>query len=85
MGLSFQNLQINTAGDRDNKNITKIKITLRRQDKNAEIIVMDNGSGLKKAKLNKIFVKFYQVNTSTIREHAGIGSGLSVCKGDFSS
>jgi len=59
----------------------KIKIILRRQDKNAEIIVVDNGIGIKKAKLNKIFVKFYQANTSTTREHSGIGIGLSVCKG----
>lgn len=59
----------------------KIKIILRRQDKNAKIIVTDNGSGIKKAKLNKIFVKFYQADTSTTREYPGMGIGLSICKG----
>jgi signal transduction histidine kinase len=31
--------------------------------------------------LNKIFVKFYQVNTVSTREHGGTGLGLVICKG----
>jgi signal transduction histidine kinase len=58
----------------------KISITLNQHDK-VEIIIKDNGIGIEKDQLEKLFVKFYQVNTSTTREHAGTGLGLSICKG----
>ena len=48
---------------------------------NFKIIIKDNGIGVQKNKLEKIFVKFYQVDTSTTREHGGSGLGLAVCKG----
>ena len=47
----------------------------------ANIVVKDNGIGIVKSSLKKIFVKFYQIDTSTTREHGGTGLGLSVCKG----
>ena len=59
----------------------KIHIKLYPQDNNAKIIVKDNGIGIVKSSLDKIFVKFYQVDTTTTREHGGTGIGLSVCKG----
>ena len=59
----------------------KINIKLFSENKHAGIIVKDNGIGISKESLNKIFVKFYQVDTSTTREHGGTGIGLSVCKG----
>ena len=46
-----------------------------------KIIVKDTGIGIKKDKLDKIFVKFYQIDTSSTREHGGTGIGLSICKG----
>ncbi|VVC06031.1 Methanogenesis regulatory histidine kinase FilI [uncultured archaeon] len=59
----------------------KIHIKLYPQDGNAKIIVRDNGIGITKSALDKIFVKFYQADTTTTREHGGTGIGLSVCKG----
>jgi PAS domain S-box-containing protein len=59
----------------------KIHIKLHLQDGNAKIIVKDNGVGIIKSALDKIFVKFYQADTATTREHGGTGIGLSVCKG----
>jgi PAS domain S-box-containing protein len=47
----------------------------------AKIIVQDNGIGIVKNKLDKIFVKFYQIDSGRTREHAGTGLGLAVCKG----
>jgi len=44
-------------------------------------VVKDNGVGISKESLDKIFVKFYQIDTSITREHGGTGIGLSVCKG----
>jgi PAS domain S-box-containing protein len=59
----------------------KIQIKLSRENKYAKIVVKDNGVGIQKSSLDKIFVKFYQVDTSVTREHGGTGLGLSVCKG----
>ena len=59
----------------------KINIKLYPQGSSAKIIVKDNGIGIIKKSLDKIFVKFYQADTTTTREHGGTGIGLSVCKG----
>ncbi len=62
-----------------------IQIILKVEGNYAKIIVKDNGRGILKDNLDKIFVKFYQVDTSSIREHGGIGLGLSICKGIIES
>ena len=59
----------------------RIEIKLFAENSNAKIIVKDNGAGISKESLDKIFVKFYQIDTSVTREHGGTGIGLSVCKG----
>ncbi len=59
----------------------KISILLYTEGKKAKIIVKDNGIGISENKLDQIFVKFYQIDTSTTREHGGSGLGLVVCKG----
>lgn len=59
----------------------KISIDLSLEDEYVKITVADNGSGIPSDKLEKIFVKFYQVDSSTTREHGGTGIGLSICKG----
>ena len=43
--------------------------------------VKDNGIGIPQDELDKIFAKFYQVDTSHTRKHSGTGLGLSICKG----
>lgn len=58
-----------------------IDINLQDKGNDAKIIVKDNGVGISKESLDKIFVKFFQVDTSMTREHGGTGIGLSVCKG----
>ncbi|MDE1769009.1 MAG: PAS domain-containing sensor histidine kinase [Thaumarchaeota archaeon] len=47
----------------------------------AKIVIQDNGIGISEDNLEKIFVKFYQIDTKSTREHRGSGLGLSVCKG----
>jgi PAS domain S-box-containing protein len=59
----------------------KIDIELKDRDDGIKIVVKDNGIGIVKENLDKIFVKFYQIDTSATREHGGTGIGLSVCKG----
>ncbi|GEM_PF-886768 len=63
------------------KQTGKIQINLSREGDYAKIVVKDNGIGIIKESIDKIFVKFYQVDTSSTREHSGTGLGLSVCKG----
>jgi signal transduction histidine kinase len=58
-----------------------ITITLDKKEKFYSLVVKDNGTGIPKDKLDKIFVRFYQVDTSNTREHRGTGLGLSICKG----
>lgn len=59
----------------------KITIKLYSKDNDAHIVVKDNGIGIIKESIAKIFVKFYQVDTHLTREHGGTGMGLAVCKG----
>lgn len=59
----------------------KIEIFTKRNDPYITFYVKDNGIGIIKEKQKDLFKKFYQVNTSTTREHGGSGLGLSICKG----
>ncbi|MDH2907302.1 MAG: PAS domain-containing sensor histidine kinase [Candidatus Nitrosotalea sp.] len=59
----------------------KITINLYEENEQVRIIVKDNGIGIVKNKLEKIFVKFYQTDASSTREYGGTGLGLSVSKG----
>ena len=43
--------------------------------------VQDNGIGIKLEKADKLFQKFYQIDTGPTRKHAGTGLGLVVCRG----
>lgn len=42
--------------------------------------ISDNGTGISKENLDKLFLKYYQVNNSITRKHTGFGLGLSICK-----
>jgi len=43
--------------------------------------VKDNGSGFPADKVDHVFQKFYQIDTSFTRKHGGTGLGLVICKG----
>lgn len=63
------------------KDTGKIHITAKLNGDFISIIVKDNGRGMTKEELSKIFVRFYQGDISMTREHGGTGLGLAVCKG----
>jgi signal transduction histidine kinase len=43
--------------------------------------VDDNGPGITQGQIDKLFKKFYQLDTSFRRKHGGTGLGLSICRG----
>ena len=43
--------------------------------------VRDNGPGISRDKIGNLFRRFYQIDTSVTRSHAGTGLGLVICKG----
>ncbi len=42
--------------------------------------IIDTGIGISEKQQEEIFEKFYQVDTSSTRQHEGVGLGLSICK-----
>ena len=72
---------INNSIDFCPKSDGKIRIDLTVEGDCAKIMVTDNGVGIPADKLEKIFTKFYQVDSSLTREHGGTGIGLSICRG----
>jgi signal transduction histidine kinase len=43
--------------------------------------VEDNGIGIEQEKADKLFQKFYQIDTGPTRKHEGTGLGLVICRG----
>lgn len=60
----------------------KVSVTLRQHEKWADIEVTDTGIGISKSEQEKIFNRFYQVDSSEARHHEGSGIGLSLAR-DF--
>ena len=59
----------------------KIQITGKSEDGFVQFSVVDNGPGIPKDSMGKLFKKFYQLDTSHTRKHAGSGLGLMISKG----
>jgi signal transduction histidine kinase len=59
------------------------KIILRVSKKENKIIfsIEDNGSGIPSDKVDNLFKKFYQIDTTMTRKHGGTGLGLAISKG----
>ena len=43
--------------------------------------IEDNGIGIPVEKIDKLFEKFYQIDTTATRKHGGTGLGLAICRG----
>ncbi|WP_445476049.1 PAS domain-containing sensor histidine kinase [Methanococcoides methylutens] len=58
----------------------KISVAASEEKNNIHIGVSDNGIGVPKDLLPKLFQKFYQIDASTRRKYGGTGSGLYICQ-----
>jgi len=59
---------------------SQIDFTVEKLIEEAEIRIADNGIGIAKERLDKIFDRFYQVDGSHTRESEGTGIGLALTK-----
>lgn len=59
----------------------KITVGATKEDNYIQFYVKDNGTGIPLDKQEKLFHKFYQVDTSHTRKVQGTGLGLVICKG----
>jgi len=58
---------------------SKIRIEVSHDDQEMSIVFSDNGPGIPKMYLSRIFTRFFRVPENTLQEH-GSGLGLSICK-----
>ena len=62
----------------------KIIVTVQENPENHSMVrfsVEDNGIGIPAEKIDKLFTKFYQIDTTATRKHGGTGLGLAICRG----
>jgi signal transduction histidine kinase len=57
-----------------------VKVNVYEGKKGVVVEVSDNGPGIPKKSINKIFTKFYQVQDAKTRKTKGTGLGLAICK-----
>jgi len=57
-----------------------VRFELDRQDSDVRIVVRDNGQGIDDQLLPYVFDRFRQADSSTRRNHGGLGLGLSIVK-----
>jgi signal transduction histidine kinase/ActR/RegA family two-component response regulator len=58
----------------------RVNVTLRRAGSHAEIVVEDNGAGIRPDFLPHVFDRFQQADASRTRRFGGLGLGLSIAK-----
>ena len=58
----------------------QVEVTLTRTGSQFDVTVSDNGVGIERQFLPHVFERFVQADTSTRRQHGGLGLGLSIVR-----
>jgi len=59
---------------------SEITVRLKDEEETINIIVQDNGVGIPREDINRIFERFYRVEKSRAKDRGGIGLGLAIVK-----
>lgn len=76
--VAINNLMNNAIRFTPNEGL--IQIRLEKQSKEVWFSISDNGVGIPEDKLERIFNRFYQLEPAMVRQHGGLGIGLSIAK-----
>lgn len=60
---------------------SEVTVSAKKQKNHILVAVKDKGIGISEKNIKKLFIKFFQVDTSATKEHPGTGLGLVICKG----
>jgi hypothetical protein len=74
----FRNLLDNAV--KFNREGGRIVVSARERDGEVLVCVSDTGIGIPRGELERVFDRFYQVDSSTSRPYGGMGMGLAVAK-----
>lgn len=74
----FQNLLSNAM--KFSPDGTTITIRARRSPHSAVVEVEDQGSGIDEAEFERIFERYYKIQSKNLRTQNGVGLGLSICR-----
>jgi len=58
----------------------RVEIAIERASSNIQVVVRDNGIGIKPEFLPHVFERFRQADGSKSRQHGGLGLGLAIVK-----
>lgn len=78
IGQVFNNLLSNAV--KFNANGGRVQIDIAINEETADVTCSDTGIGIPEAALDKIFSRFYQVDSSSTRKYGGTGIGLAIAQ-----
>jgi two-component system sensor histidine kinase BaeS len=58
----------------------QVRVSLSQNQGGVELVLEDSGPGLENEQVNRLFERFYRVESSRSRSSGGTGLGLSICK-----